>query len=791
MISRRYCRAGVGLGAAFLVACLRLAQASPVLAADEDPGSLAQYYGFRSVEMTKLNPRSEGMIAGDFNNDGKTDLLLIDNSTSRLDLLEQRVGPPKDDAPRSRDVNAIRLNSRFEHKKLALDRAVVTLAAGDMNGDGLLDIVYFAAPDQLTIRYQTPNGDWTKRERIRLTDVPPTRWNTAVGDLNGDGRDDVVVLGKVETFVVYQKAGGELSAPASLMNTTENIGLAQIADLDGDGRNDLCYIASDDADRPLCGRLQGADGRLGPEMRFEMPRFRGITFADLDGRPGAEFIAVEATTNRIKAYQFQRPTVEAGELAGQLIQYGFGRESLGANRDIAIGDVNADGLNDVVVCDPEGAQMIVFQQGVGSGLDQGTTFPGLMGAQTVRIADLDGDKTAEIVVMSLKEKAIAVSRMESGRLSFPQPVAIDREPSAMDVADLNGDGKAEIIFLGRERTASSSTFTLQAVSSPGKDSYQPVTFGAEAAVKLNLKTPPDRLVALDANHDGTFDFLVFAGADRPPVFLLGKPDGSVSEVTGDRGVGLSTLAPSGLCLGRLDQPAILVAQSNFARHVEVGPNSSWRVVDQFNAPGSDARIVGVATLDLDLQAGREIVLVDSGGRKLRVLKKEGSVYRPWREVEIGAFAFKGAYTADLNGDGRDDLLLFGPGKFGVLYAGQTDPRLKSVATYETKLEKSFFSDVVAGDINNDGRTDVVSLDTQTQMVDILDFSPSAGFRHGLFFKVFEAKSLQSEERTGVDPREGVIADVTGDGLPDLVLLSQDRVLVFPQDNGIDEATASN
>jgi len=51
------------------------------------------------------------------------------------------------------------------------------------------------------------------------------------------------------------------------------------------------------------------------------------------------------------------------------------------------------------------------------------------------------------------------------------------------------------------------------------------------------------------------------------------------------------------------------------------------------------------------------------------------------------------------------------------------------------------------------------------------------------FKVFEAKSLASEERSGSEPREAVIADVTGDGRADLILLSQDRVLVYPQDAG--------
>src|SRR5690606_28810763 len=131
---------------------------------------------------------------------------------------------------------------------------------------------------------------------------------------------------------------------------------------------------------------------------------------------------------------------------------------------------------------------------------------------------------------------------------------------------------------------------------------------------------------------------------------------------------------------------------------------------------------------------------------------------------------------DLDGDGREDLLLFGNGKFGVLYAGRTDPRLKTIATYETKQEKVHFSDLAAGDVNSDGQMDIVVVDTQSQLVDILNFTPGTGLRHALQFKVFEAKSIVGDEKTGNEPRELLIADVTGDGKPDLILLSHDRVL---------------
>ena len=58
-----------------------------------------------------------------------------------------------------------------------------------------------------------------------------------------------------------------------------------------------------------------------------------------------------------------------------------------------------------------------------------------------------------------------------------------------------------------------------------------------------------------------------------------------------------------------------------------------------------------------------------------------------------------------------------------------------------------------------------------------------GLRHALAFKLFESKGISEREQSQTEPRESLIADVTGDGLDDLVLLSHDRVLVYPQDDG--------
>ena len=118
-----------------------------------------------------------------------------------------------------------------------------------------------------------------------------------------------------------------------------------------------------------------------------------------------------------------------------------------------------------------------------------------------------------------------------------------------------------------------------------------------------------------------------------------------------------------------------------------------------------------------------------------------------------------------------------------MYAGGLTPAIEELATYETTLERTFPTDVIAGDLNGDGRTDLALTDTRSHYLEILAYRPTSQLERALYFTVFEEKGFAREEASGIEPREGLIADVTGDGRADLVLLCHDRVLLYPQDSG--------
>jgi hypothetical protein len=98
-----------------LCAAMSLA-AGALRGADEPEGSLAQYYGFDKLELFKLQQRSTNLQAADLNHDGRIDLILVDNSNSRLDLLVQRdpAAIRETVSAAGRKVNSIESDQRFE-----------------------------------------------------------------------------------------------------------------------------------------------------------------------------------------------------------------------------------------------------------------------------------------------------------------------------------------------------------------------------------------------------------------------------------------------------------------------------------------------------------------------------------------------------------------------------------------------------------------------------------------------------------------------------------------------------
>ena len=748
----------------------------------DQPNDLARFYGFTGVELFKLDQRAFNLTHGDFNGDGRTDLIVVDNRTSCLRRLTQKADTEKKSDTSSDRVNDLVSDWRFEIDQIPVDKQIVGMTSNDFNNDGRRDVAYVGLPDRLVVRYQPekPTAEWSQRWSVRLPGLVPTSWMISSGDLNSDNRTDLVVLGKTVTYVVYQGEDGKMQAPEQLINTSSQLSMIQVADINADGRDDLCYMANEGSSRGLCARLQTNDGRLGPEYCFDLQQPRSVTLADVDNKAGAELLTVDNRTGRISISQLVEPEATDDELPGRLVQFGIGEATSSRGRAVAFGDLDDNGLTDVVVTDPDNAQILVFRQNGIDGLGTAETFPSLLGATDVAVADTDGNGTVEVIVMSNKESAIAVSRFENGRMTFPRTVAKPEEDFEFEAIRPLG---SNLMVCQKKGSGSRVSARLHQLTMTA-DAQWTAADGVEV-----IELPSDavgsrgtELLTMNTNGDDHTDLLIVpvGSSDSQVHVYLGREGGTVSNP--DKSVNLDLgVSATGSLFAANGQ--LLVARESFGRAMSL-TDSEWTVDDQFNAGESKARISGIAALDLDSESGDEIVLVDSGIKKLRILKSASGLFRPWKEVDLGSLKFGSSQVADLNGDGRDDLLLFGNEFFSVLYSGQKAAELTEIASFELDRDNAYAADVVAGDINGDGIMDLSVIDTSIDGLQLLQFDPDKGIQPVTHFRMFEEKRLVSESNSrGTEPREGLAVDVTGDGLRDLVLLCHDRLILYPQDSG--------
>ncbi len=768
---------------------LCVSQGGKTMADDSKPregktAPLSAYYGFGPLEILKLEWRSNSMVSGDFNHDGRRDLAIVDNSHSRIDLLLQRESKP-DPAEidtTSKDVNRIDQTWRFKHEKLPVNREIGAMTTGDFNHDGQADLAYFGNPDRLTVRYQSKDGNWEETWRTRLSDVEASTWSMAAGDYNHDGRDDLLILGEKVTYVLHQAAESGFAPPVTIRNTADNLRLAMTGDFDHNGRDDLFYLATVGDETVACVRLQTPQGTLGPEYRLDFKNPRGVTVFDSNGDGTTEIHGIDSQTGRVRMFQLVRPQPREDFVESRPIHYGIGSKGNG-KRALDVGDVNGDGRIDVIVSEPETAQLIAYLQ-QSDGLDLGTSYPSFQGVEQLRLHDFTEDGRDEIVVFSPKEKTLGVCYMEGSRLTFPRSLPVDDGIVAFEIADLNMDSVPEIVYVTKVRQSRQTKFQLQAISYLANGETKPYIFGEDQTHRELDIRDVNRIVRVDANGDSRPDLLLTTDHGRSPLLLVTDERGVPNVVTGEGGVQLGNIKAGALTNGLLDEPALFVSQSNFTRRMRLDPSGRWQVLDQYNTTESGARISGAATYDVDGKQGNEIVLIDSGTNKLRIYRADQQLYRPWQEVDLGPFDYQSNHVADFNHDGKQDLLLFGNDRFAVLYTGQSDPTLKELASFESKRDKPFLADLCIVDVNGDGRMEIVAIDSQSHELEIIALLPSQQLEGVMAFKVFQEKSFQgSGGGRGMQPREMLIVDVTGDGRDDMILLTHDRLLVYPQDDG--------
>jgi hypothetical protein len=744
-------------------------------------------YGFSGVLNSRLNDGVVLLQAGDFDSDGDIDLAVINNPKARIDfLLQRKPGEPLGDDAATRTsgrVNELVDETNFRRDSFPTEQKVSSFALGDLNGDGRNDLAFTGDSGKLTVVYRSAKGTFGDRVRFDLDEPSASPQAVRCGDLDGNGRSDVAVLARRKTQLFLQGQDGKLAEGAELLNATSAPDGFALADLDGDKKLDVLYVKAE-SESPLRFRLNRGGGEFGPERQFPFTELRGYTAADVDADGRSEVAAVRRRSGRLALLRFagEGKVAKPGELvlsAPRVVAYAVQKDE--KPRDELLADLDGDGRPELIVAEPSAARLVVHHADPDGLTCRGESFPSFVGARQPRVADVDRDGKLELTIAAPEEGAIGVASVEHQRLGFPAPLGYKAEQLlSIDVADVDGSGHA-------------SLYALLATGKGSKKSYSLACLGGSDALTTELKAPvpvdPSDLWLVDLNRDGLKDALVFLPTEMPRVLIAQKSAvGTIEflqlETQDVPGLGiLKGVSRGTLFHGDVDgdgQVELLVPGPNFARAFTLGPKGVPQVVGQWNLGDAGAKVGAVAAGDLDGDGSPEIVLTERTSRSIRVLKLVGGEQRTLARVDLGDLEPKSLRVADLDGNGAQDIVILCPDRFGVVQAGRSDPGFVEAVDFETPLKNAYLDDVAFGDVNSDGITDAVITETSQHRLAIAALVQGT-LTHVLQFPIYEESVFERGGGGGKEPRELVLADLTGDGKTDVALLVHDRVLVYPQE----------
>jgi hypothetical protein len=737
-------------------------------------------FGFTGPETFPIDNAIAMLHAADVDGDGLVDLMVVNNARSKINLLYNQTGKTSPAAARPsarRELNELPPDARFRIDSIASEKRIAALVLTDLNGDKRPDIAYYGEPKELVVQYNQGTNGWSAPKRWPLDDGQLTPNAMTHGDLNGDGRMDLVLLGDNALYWLAQQPDRSLAEPEKIPYSG-SLKSVQVLDINGDERDDLLLVNWDSAN-PFRFRLQNAAGQLGPELHFALIPVRSYWADDLDGDHKTEVITIATSSGRAQIANFmQKP---AAALAGSFKQGQFQVLPLNktgkSRRGMAWGDVNGDGRPDLLVAEPDSGQLTVYLQQADGALPVGRTFPTLTGVS--ELAVVSGDSGADIYLLSPDERQVGVARFDKqGRVPFPTIVPLEGKPLTMAVGPAKPGAKPTLAVI---------------VDQDGKRALVTRdTGGAARAQKLSesFKSNPSAAAWHDADHDGLADLVVLipyekikilrqvAGKDfeeldvAPPGGSVEQPWMSVADVDGD------------------GKNELLLAQKNFLRAVVLKgdtkneTNKTWAFIvkDQINGASSNSRIVGAAPLRNGTNAIASLFLLDAERKALTLAERDtNGVWQVARNAPLPVTEFQELQPVALGGSRANSIAFLGVNAVAWLPLAGDTWEFTELDGYETSIKDGRLNDVISGDLNQDGRKDLVFLETAKNHLDLVIFDKTGHLVPANRWQVFEERTFRSRRGDQTEPREGLIVDVTGDGKNDLVVVVHDRILVYPQE----------
>lgn len=386
-------------------------------------GSLA---GPKSITFKNI---IDDIAVGDFDYNGRYDIATLSSSNNKVEI---------------KSMNAGKVVNTYIYDG---GNSGVCLLSGDIIHNGRDDLLIVNKGDStMSILRSRPvlSSHMSAMTQVASGQEP---YLFATGDLNGDGRTDIVVsnTGSNSVSIYYQTSSG------NLLSTTQNVGSGPrkvaIGDINSDGLNDL-VVTNVDYNNIYVYYQTSSGGLSNPVIYATGQSPHGVAIGDVNGDGRNDVVVGNWLSSFISVFY---QNTSNNNILDQAVNIST---SSSYNAGVAIGDVNCDGLKDVVVTHFYGNNYVdvIFQNKDGTLGGPQAPYISLSGANQpaeVVIADVNSDGLNDICVGSARSNAIGIFYQTSpGKYSSIKMLSASQWTPGITSGEFNSDGLTDLATCG-------------------------------------------------------------------------------------------------------------------------------------------------------------------------------------------------------------------------------------------------------------------------------------------------------------------------------------------------------